>query len=104
MQTPIVSTLIADEPDLLDLVEQFIQRLPETISKITDAIDSGDLGTAKKEIHDLKGMGGNFGFPVLSQIAKQIETEINLQQLDSIATLLQELKSILLRIQLGHGS
>lgn len=103
MQSPIISTLLAGEPDISDLVEQFIAGLPELITQITNAIKGSDWGLAQKKLHDLKGMGGNFGFPELTQVAKQLESELRLYQYNNIIVLLDELDTIQKRILLGRN-
>jgi len=46
------------------------------LRKIQDALAAGDLDTARKSAHCLKGMAGNFGATRVSAIALQIETEV----------------------------
>ena len=104
MTAPIISSLLAEEPDLADLVMQFIDGLPASIRQINAAAIAQDWVLLKKNIHDLKGMGGNFGFADLTRIAKQVEAEIASQQYQNISALLQELDTILERILLGRQS
>jgi len=104
VEAPIISSLLADEPDLADLVMQFIDGLPASIQQINTAATTQDWVLLKQKIHDLKGMGGNFGFADLTRIAKQVEAEIASQQYQNIAALLLELDTILERILLGRQS
>ena len=102
MQAPIVSTLLVEEPDMADLVDKYIAGLPESIKQITNAISGSDWAHAQRLIHDLKGMGGNFGFPELTHVAKQLESEVRLYHYHNINVLLQELESVKQRILLGR--
>jgi len=102
-QWPITSSLLEEEPELFDLVAQFVTRLPEQLAGIGRALNEQNWPALKQEIHDLKGLGGNFGFPIISQIAKQIEDKLTQQLYDSIAPLLEELHSTCQRITLGDG-
>ena len=104
MSAPIISTLLAEEPEMHDLVDEFISSLPDSIHRIRQAAIESDWGTYKKQVHDLKGLGGNFGFPALSQLARQLETETNTQSDENIRLLLDELDSVHQRIQLGQAS
>jgi HPt (histidine-containing phosphotransfer) domain-containing protein len=101
-QYPITSSLLEEEPELFDLVVQFVERLPEQLAGIGRALNEQNWPALKHEVHDLKGLGGNFGFPIISQIARQIEDKLTQQLYDNIAPLLEELNSICQRITLGN--
>ena len=103
-QEPIVSSLLDEDPELLELVTKFVERLPEQLSDINDAVKENNWAELKRKVHDLKGLGGNFGFPVISQVAKQIEDEIRAQSFTNIPPLLQELNSLYQRIRLGQNN
>ena len=100
-QDPISSSLLVEEPELFDLVVKFVERLPKQLSDIRSATNDQDWSKLKREVHDLKGLGGNFGFPVISQVAQQIEDKLGYQLYDNIPPLLEELDSISQRITLG---
>ena len=55
----------------------------------------------KKEVHELKGMGGGFGYPMLTELAGRIESQIKNQNSDAVETLLDELAGVCLRIVEG---
>ena len=58
---PIISSLLAEEPDLADLIREFVKKLPEMIDKIKTAYTENQLDELRNEVHTLKGTGGNFG-------------------------------------------
>ena len=99
-QSPITSSLLEEEPELFDLVAQFVERLPQQLAGIGLALDEQNWPALKQEVHDLKGLGSSFGFPIISAIAGQIEDQLKLQRYDNISPLLDELNSICQRITL----
>jgi len=99
--TSLRSKLLEEEPDLIDLVEKFSQKLPEYISSLDQALKSDNIDKLSKELHVLKGMGGSYGFPMVSEIAEKMETHIRNNNLPVIPSLLQNLREIASRIQAG---
>lgn len=99
-QSPVTSSLLEEEPELFDLVAQFVERLPHQLAGISRALDEQNWPTLKQEMHDLKGLGSSFGFPIISEIARQIEDKLKQQLYDNISPLLDELNSICQRIAL----
>ena len=67
----IVSTDASSEID--ELVEQFKQGLPSMLAEISIAIAENELKNISRVAHKLKGMGGSFGFPTITDIAKDLE-------------------------------
>ncbi|KPJ90015.1 MAG: hypothetical protein AMJ53_15095 [Gammaproteobacteria bacterium SG8_11] len=98
---PIVSTILHDEPEYADLIEVFVERLPPTVTKVQQLFNERQWPQFRKEIHDLKGMGGSYGFPMVTELAGQIGMELKEDNTDAVQSLLQELESISARIALG---
>ena len=95
---PILSSLLNEEPDLVELVQMFTKRLPEYVNKIKTAITDNDWPTAALVSHQLKGNGGGYGFPMVSEIASKIELQIENKDYPSVEHLVEELESICGRI------
>ena len=95
---PILSSLLNEEPDLVELVQLFTKKLPEYVNKIKTAITDSDWPTATLVSHQLKGNGGGYGFPMVSEIASKIESHIEKQDYPSVEQLVEELDTICDRI------
>ena len=95
---PILSSLLNEEPDLVELVQLFTKRLPDYVNKIKTAITDNDWPTAALVSHQLKGNGGGYGFPMVSEIASKIESQIENQDYPSVKHLVEELDTICDRI------
>lgn len=100
---PIYSELIEEEPDIIEVVDRFIENLPEQITKLDTAFYANDWQTFRNSVHDLKGMGGGFGFPQLSQEAAKIETQLQQQNYSAILPMISELKLLVKRIRPGSS-
>jgi len=98
---PITSLLLEHEPEFLDLVEVFVRRLPPIVVKIRQLFDERQWPQLKKEVHDLKGMGGGFGYPMLTELAARVESQVIREDIQGISGLLDELDGLSHRIVLG---
>jgi HPt (histidine-containing phosphotransfer) domain-containing protein len=60
----------------LNLQQHFFNSLVFKISNITDFYKSKSFDLLAKELHQLKGSSGFYGYPILVQIAEKIEFEL----------------------------
>jgi HPt (histidine-containing phosphotransfer) domain-containing protein len=98
---PIVSILLEKEPEFSDLVEVFVQRLPPTVAKIRQLYQEKAWPQLQKEVHELKGMGGGFGYPMLTELAGVIESQVKIANTEALQLLLDELDGLSDRIVEG---
>jgi HPt (histidine-containing phosphotransfer) domain-containing protein len=70
----IVSELLSEGPEMADLVAYFVAKLPEYIERTQNAIESMDFGRIGHCAHDLKSVGGGYGYPVLFELAQAMES------------------------------
>lgn len=99
--SPIRSTLIDELPEFAELVEKFVGRLTPTVSRIGNAMRSGNWNEVKRDLHDLKGTGTAVGYPIVTELASQIYVQVVNDQLDVAKQLLPELERAVQRIQAG---
>ena len=62
-----------DDPGFQRLVNKFLQRLPAQLKTMENATLESDWTELAKAAHNLKGMGGSFGFQELSDVSLDIE-------------------------------
>ena len=100
-QEPITSTLLNEEPYLADQIAKFVERLPKRIADIGSTAGNQDWPTLKSQLHALKGLCANYGYPSISQLAEHIEDTLSQQQHARIAPLLEELAFLCRRVSVG---
>jgi CheY-like chemotaxis protein len=100
----IVSTLLEEDPEMADLLEVFLGRLPQMIRNIDGAVKARDWTMLKRLAHDLKSVGGNYGYLQLTQAAAKIEFEMVKESYASIPKWVAELYELEARILEGAGS
>jgi HPt (histidine-containing phosphotransfer) domain-containing protein len=69
---PIYSTL-ADDPDMAELVEMFIDELPQRMAAADELAGRSDWESLGRLAHQLKGAAGSYGFPELTDSAATLE-------------------------------
>ena len=98
---PIKSALLVEEPTLIDLVREFVGRLPGSVKAVRDAHEARDEASLIALVHALKGSSGNFGYAELLSLCQAIEFEIAKASEHGIARLLANLDDMVVRITAG---
>jgi len=94
----ITSELLNKEPSLLDLVDKYIESLPDINQQIKHYEQNKDWGNLYAIIHQLKGTGGGMGFPILSEIAGKIQFQLVNENYAALKDLVMQLERIICRI------
>lgn len=71
-------------------MKQYILRRHDDFAACKDAHLSKDFKTLESIAHKIKGNGGTFGFPELSEMGSRLEDGAKNQQLDQIAKALEQ--------------
>src|SRR5260370_36042950 len=68
-----VRAAFADDPDFRELLVEFAAAMPERRDGLIGAQRSGEYDLLRTRAHQLKGAGGGFGFPRLTELATALE-------------------------------
>jgi len=98
---PMTSTLIEEEPELMDLVFRFVNNLPGTLEKILLASKNKNWKELKNVCHQLKGVGGGYGYPKLTEISAKILFQLESNCYDEAIILVSEMESMCQQIYAG---
>lgn len=100
---PIVSEL-SNDPDFADIVEIFIDNLQKMQMNIQNALKDKDWVELDSLFHQLKGSGGGVGFPLISEVAGEIEKHIKEQAYDQVRSGIERLNLVCDRVYVGADS
>jgi len=98
---PIKSALLEDDPEIIEIVHNYIKNLPEVLKHIEEALQQEDWEHLKDLAHQVKGTGGNFGFVELSDIAGVIEFQALNKNVEELAGLFKKLDHVCERVIAG---
>ena len=96
--SPPVRSQFADDPDFRELLEEFAAALPERRQSLIGAHHSEAYDDLRARAHQLKGAGGGFGFPRLSELAAELEQSCLSKDPIRIAAALEQLVEHMNRI------
>ncbi len=91
---------LADDPDMREIIEQYVSRLPEQVQKIHELLAQNDLKNLGRLAHQLKGSGGGYGFPQITALASAANRSINeaepidaiRRQIDTLVNYIRKIK------------
>ncbi len=82
-----IRSVYEDDPDMMEIIEEFAEELPGRATAITEYIEQNDWPNVQTLAHQLKGAGGGYGFPQITEAAAALEQAV---KDDSDTTLIKE--------------
>lgn len=67
----------ADDPSMSEVIGLFLAGLPGTVQSALQAIEEGDQVRLRRIGHQMKGAGGGYGFPLLSDVGCALEQAVD---------------------------
>jgi signal transduction histidine kinase/DNA-binding response OmpR family regulator len=91
---------LADEPEMKELIESYIQRLPIEVAKMRQHLADGQIEALRQVAHQLKGSGGGYGFSRISELAGAVDQSIKMQaSVDRVRAQVDELIEYIRHVQ-----
>ena len=78
----LVSELLREDPDLRDLVEEFVGGLSQRLAEFKQAFEELDWDRLRALAHRLKGASGSYGYPDVSRLAMRMEANFKVHRGD----------------------
>lgn len=69
----LIYSVLAEDPDLIELVEMFVDEIPDKIAVFEAACKTKDWDKLRIVSHQMKGAAGSYGFRPLSEEAAILE-------------------------------
>jgi signal transduction histidine kinase/ABC-type nitrate/sulfonate/bicarbonate transport system substrate-binding protein/CheY-like chemotaxis protein/HPt (histidine-containing phosphotransfer) domain-containing protein len=99
-----ISSQFANDPQLAEILPRFIERLPGQLDVLCTALAEERLEDAERLAHRLKGSGGSYGYPTLTEAAKSLEAAAKARDPGEATAALAGVKQICTAIQTGWTS
>jgi HPt (histidine-containing phosphotransfer) domain-containing protein len=91
---------LAGEPDIARFLPDFVGSLPEKVAALVRLRRKTDLDQLKDALHQLKGCGGLYGFPAITDSAERAETRIEEDEpLDAVRQSVNELVQLVRSVE-----
>jgi CheY-like chemotaxis protein/HPt (histidine-containing phosphotransfer) domain-containing protein len=100
----LVSSLPTQDPEFLEIVREFVQRLEERLGVMVTAAQTGDTREIARLAHWLKGSGGMAGFDAFTEPARDLEQLAKQNQIARIPAALAKIQATARRIVIPEGT
>jgi signal transduction histidine kinase/DNA-binding NarL/FixJ family response regulator len=96
-----IASQYADDPQLAGILPGFVERLPRQLDALCAALEEERLEDAERLAHRLKGAGGSYGYPTLSEVARSLELAARGRDAGGAAAALAGVKEVCTAIRTG---
>ena len=102
MKKSYIYSTLASDPDFGELVDMFVQDIPDRISTLETQAQNSDWQQLTRTAHQLKGSAGSYGFAAITPYAARLESAAKEgQEEEEILASLGELLDICRRVRAG---
>ncbi len=96
----IVSEL-ADDPEIAEIIPEFVESLDGQLRAIRQAVSGKSFDDVRRAAHKLKGAGGGYGYPVLTDVAAAVEKHAKAGDADALSGAMEHLTAVCCGIRAG---
>jgi HPt (histidine-containing phosphotransfer) domain-containing protein len=89
----LIEELELDHEDIAELLTDFREFLSDTLPKLANAVQSGDLAESRSLSHSIKGSAGNLRVSQVYETAKKMQDMADEQNLDGLKELLPQIEA-----------
>ncbi len=104
-QTEPLYSSLGDDPDLSEIVEMFVDEMPDRVTALQTQLKEADWESLRRTAHQLKGAAGSYGFDIISPCAARLEDAVRESEPeDQIRKAVDELANLCSRATAGIPS
>lgn len=74
---------LGDDPDMSDLVEMFVEEIPNRIATLVTSYETSDWNELSRTAHQMKGASGSYGFDQITSFAARLETAVKKKEAET---------------------
>ena len=97
-----IESLYLDDPDIVSLLHDYIYRLGTQVNDMRIALENTQFTDLQRLAHMMKGSGGNYGYPMLTNAAKDLENAAKEKNSQTAGPALDRIVSLCNAIQKGY--
>ncbi len=76
MTAGVIRSEFANDPDMREIVEMYVQEMPERIGRLEEVWTGQHLDELKRLAHQIKGASGGYGFTPVGDAASRLESTL----------------------------
>ena len=90
------------DEDLEDLVPGFLENRQQDLEKLRSAVNENDFENLRSIGHSIKGVGGGYGFNLMSELGAAIEIAAKENNADTVRDKIEQLDDYLKRVDVEY--
>lgn len=95
--------IVQVDPDLEDLIPGFLENRKLDVEKLRAELESNDFINLQSIGHSIKGVGGGYGFDLMSELGAAIESAAKAQNAEQAREKIDQLDNYLQRIVVEYA-
>jgi len=102
--TGAILSQFAHDADIAEILPAFIARLAGQLNDMRQSLASKDYDKLRRLAHTLKGAGGSYGYPSLTEACRTLENAAKLSDDDACQAATDTVAAIIRAIEYGHST
>ncbi|GAB5443158.1 MAG: ATP-binding protein [Fuerstiella sp.] len=90
---------LPEEPFMLDLCGQLVQKLKTVLPDVKSAVVDGETKVLAEQGHWMKGTGGTVGLPIFTDIGRELEVAARASEIETAATIVVRLEETIALVE-----
>ena len=90
-----------NDPDMTQILQGFVGRLADQLDAMRQALGGGRHEELRRLAHQLKGAGGSYGYPSLTEACKALEDSAKSEDIDAAGAALDRVAALIAAIENG---
>ena len=99
----VIVSAFQDDADLPEVIDAFVAGLPQRVRAMQEAIAGSHYEELERFAHQMKGAGGSFGYPIVTEVAKVLERAAKDRDAEAVTLSLARLATAIQAIQRGRN-
>jgi HPt (histidine-containing phosphotransfer) domain-containing protein len=95
--------IVQVDPDLEELIPGFLENRKADVEKLRIDLDGGDFTNLQSIGHSIKGVGGGYGFDLMSELGASIESLAKEKNAAEIREKINQLDDYLQRVEIEYA-
>jgi PAS domain S-box-containing protein len=100
----VVVSLFANDPEMAEILKEFIGRLPGQFEEMQPPCAAHRHEDLQRVAHKLKGAGGCYGYPSLTETCRLLEDAARGKDIDAETTAIESIAALIKAIQSGYSA
>jgi CheY-like chemotaxis protein/HPt (histidine-containing phosphotransfer) domain-containing protein len=101
-QRETVVSQFAGDPEMAEILELFVHRLAGQVAAMRESFALGNYEHLQRLAHGLKGSGGSYGYPSLTEACRMLEHAVRAREIEAARAALDWVAAVCQAIQNGY--